>query len=55
MFLFRGSSLNGVDLNAGFVSGKALVPQFIVEVTPKRKSLVALVFLPSFPSMCLAV
>ena len=32
-----------------------LVPQFIVEVTPKRKSLVALVFLPSFPSMCLAV
>jgi len=24
MFLFRGSSLNGVDLNAGFVSGKAL-------------------------------
>ena len=33
----------------------ALVPQLIVVRTPERKSAVALVFLPSFPSMCLVV
>ena len=47
-----------LDLKASVSSMRernSLVPQLIVVRTPERKSAVALVFLPSFPSMCLVV